>query len=440
MNKIRLFLSAMGTLARIFGYCTILSAFLDEKRPRSVGKRVLPVWLYLIAYVIVYLLWPSHDEMMEVMTGALISVGVYLFYKAGLSKALIGTSLAVSMEFLAETILVLAVSVINYFKIPFVNGDLLWMLKGTMGVGVLFWALTRIFSVFFNRTMPRKELAGRFYRLGANVMPIICIVGAVSTVQQVYVLQIDGLNASSLLMAVFTLVELALLSFYLFGELKEGEYLKTEKQRMELQQIGYAHELRVEREAYEKSQRVRHDMKNHIILLGELMKQEDYKGLNEYISRLYTEMATMKFYANSGHKDLDSIINYKLSDAEKMGIEADVSITVPKELGIESFDLNILLGNLLDNALEAVKRCREKEVSVIFQFLQGVLYVTVRNTYDGVVNLDQMGKYRSRKEDADQHGIGLSNVRSVVEKYNGEMQLHSDGEEFSVYIMLYPIV
>lgn len=438
MGSIKIFYSTIGTLARIFGYCNILSAFLEEKRPRSVGQRILPFWLYSGAYVIIYSLWPHHEGDMDLTAGALISMGVYLFYKAGLSKAMIGTSLAISIEFLADAILILAVSVIGYFKIPSVDIGALWLFKRTAGIGVLFLALTKLFSVFFNRSMPRKELTMRFYRLGANVMPIVCIVGAVGTVQQIYVLQIDDLNASSLLMAVFTLVVLTLLSFYLFGELKEGEYLKTEKQRMELQQLEYAHELKAEREAYEKSQRLRHDMKNHIILMGELAKQQDYDGLNEYISRLRTEMTGMRLYANSGHKDLDSILNYKLSEAEKKGIEAEVSVMVPHNLGIESFDLNILLGNLLDNALEGVERCRKKKISINAQFVQGVFYLTIKNTYDGVLSLDQLGRYISRKENPEHHSIGLSSVRKVVEKYDGEMQIHSDDREFSVYIIIYP--
>ncbi|MBR2402630.1 MAG: hypothetical protein IKB01_07675, partial [Lachnospiraceae bacterium] len=175
MDLVFFFCSAAGVLAFITGYCTIFGAFLEERIPEERGKRVLPYLVYFVGYSILYEVWPRHETWIDLLLGSIVSIVIFLLYGAELVKAMEGTALAVSIALLADAMLVLVVSIVQFFHISEELIPFLLLIKETMGVGILFLILTMIFSVFFNRPVPRSELATGLYRAGANMMPILCI-------------------------------------------------------------------------------------------------------------------------------------------------------------------------------------------------------------------------------------------------------------------------
>lgn len=161
-------------------------------------------------------------------------------------------------------------------------------------------------------------------------------------------------------------------------------------------------------------------------------------------------------YVDTGNMELDAILNYALDKADKLGCVTETKITVPKITFMNEFDLNILLGNLLDNALEALGKVHEKYLYVGISYNKSMLLIRVKNTYDGVFDrnggtgksfknadlsdkLDEdkslQKKFKSSKEG--KHGIGLKNIKEVVEKYDGEINVDAGDKYFNVDIILY---
>lgn len=119
-------------------------------------------------------------------------------------------------------------------------------------------------------------------------------------------------------------------------------------------------------------------------------------------------------------------------------VKIDCTLLVPETLEMDPFDINVLFGNLLDNAIEAARKCEDKTIQLLVKWDRGALYISVKNTYDGIVNRDMRGNILTRKSDATLHGLGLSNVKSVLEKYNGELKIDAGEKIFSVSAVLYP--
>lgn len=138
----------------------------------------------------------------------------------------------------------------------------------------------------------------------------------------------------------------------------------------------------------------------------------------------------------TGHIVIDGLINSKLHFTLANSIEVLSDIRVPKDIHIESIDLAVLLGNLLDNAIEGcltVESNRMIELKLVFE--GNHLKVRIANTFDGIVN--KQGQHLlTRKEDASIHGFGLKSVKRIVEKYHGFQRINSTQETFTVSIIL----
>ena len=103
---------------------------------------------------------------------------------------------------------------------------------------------------------------------------------------------------------------------------------------------------------------------------------------------------------------------------------------------VAEVDLNVILGNLLDNAAEAIERADEKYLELQMRYDRNVLYISIYNSYDGKVELDKKGKLLTRKARKEEHGIGLESVEFVLGKYGGNLKITHKKRIFKVDFML----
>lgn len=134
---------------------------------------------------------------------------------------------------------------------------------------------------------------------------------------------------------------------------------------------------------------------------------------------------------------MDSLVNYQYLAARERGIAFDFQLKIPAELPVAAADLCVVLGNLLDNAQEACQKCAgEKKIRLEMEFAQQHLKIRLENTFAGQLVKDGDGNYKTTKEDAKNHGIGLTSVRRCVETYGGEMKLADTDGWFRAEILL----
>lgn len=170
-------------------------------------------------------------------------------------------------------------------------------------------------------------------------------------------------------------------------------------------------------------QRLRHDMKNHVQSLAGIMEDGRIPDAVAYLQEMLNFVKTEKEFVSTGNADIDSIINYKLSKALESDIYVKTLISVPADIQIKPFDLNVILSNLIDNAIEATEKCAEKRIEIIMRAEKDMLYIAVENTYQEEP-VRSGNQFLTVKKDKYNHGFGIQNVQSVVEKYNGEISFH----------------
>lgn len=178
----------------------------------------------------------------------------------------------------------------------------------------------------------------------------------------------------------------------------------------------------------------RHDYRNHINNMKIQLSQENYDGLSDYLNELADDLDTVDTVIKTGNVMADAILNSKLNVAEKMNVQLNVKANVPETLPMSDVELCSLLGNMLDNAVEACGTLPEEErfMRVYIGKLKGQLYLSVQNSAGKVRK--EKGSYLSTKEG--EHGYGLFRIDRVAKKYGGYVNRQNEEGIFATEIMI----
>ena len=187
---------------------------------------------------------------------------------------------------------------------------------------------------------------------------------------------------------------------------------------------------------YKQMRGWRHDYHNHI----QTMKGYRALGLENqidgYLNSLESDLTSVDTLIKSGNIMVDAILNSKLSLAKSRHILINAKAVMPKNISIAEIDLCVIIGNLLDNAIEACLRideAGERFIRVYMDMKRKDLYISVTNSSGGITQ-KQDGKYISGK--GENHGFGLMRVDKIVDKYNGYIKRNNEDGAFTSEIML----
>ena len=225
--------------------------------------------------------------------------------------------------------------------------------------------------------------------------------------------------------------------FYLYDILLQSYQENIEKNLLRQQNNAYIKQLKMISESQENMKIIRHDLKLHLSTLQGLIEKGNNDVALDYIKKAYDLTSYKNEYAKSNNAELDSILNYKLHEANKLGIEVSLNLNVPEKLSFQPIDIVIIIGNLIDNAIEAVSKlegCKKIEVSV--EFSRNILYISVVNPFNGEVNIINK-ELKTTHKDKVNHGIGLKSVKKSLEKYDGSISLSHTDKEFYADVLLY---
>ena len=193
---------------------------------------------------------------------------------------------------------------------------------------------------------------------------------------------------------------------------------------------------------YGNVRKLRHEMKNHLTNIKGLAAGEQYGEIAEYISKMDETMQELECRYATGNALTDVIVNDRWRRAEKMGIDFGVEF-YPVE-GISAFDMGMVLGNLLDNAIEACEKDRQEKRFIRLRVKQKKQFflIDVENSFDGKLHWQEGSPFPlSTKERAApslmmEHGIGLKNVSDIAERYYGGVSIKVKEQIFHVTVML----
>ena len=208
----------------------------------------------------------------------------------------------------------------------------------------------------------------------------------------------------------------------------EKELAKLKSEQAELLERDYTAVNR----AYQVNAKLFHDLHNHIGVLRQFLTHEKYGEAVRYLDELQAPVRNLTATVWTGDETADYLINSKAAAAEAAGIRFQVQVEFPRRTNIRSVDLCAILGNLLDNAIEAARQVPDpsrRTAALTIRRIHQMLVIKVENSFSSVP-VQENGKLKTTKTEGGLHGWGLKSAQAAAEKYDGMVQAGVSGEVF----------
>ena len=397
LNKNKLAMAALGIINIV---SAVLYAFLWEKGP------VLQIILYILPMLIFSLL------LIQGKWYKVVFMGFYTILFCAIWDELAGSLLQLtSSVFMWESHVVLRYMICSMITVIFV-----------ILLGMIYGSKTKA---------PFKNISIFGYLF-------ILFISTINLIICMFVVEFNEIEEStssfkivSAIIVISMYIQLALLlhladsrNYHLERDVLNQNYLALQKE----------HFLYLQ-EKESKVRKFRHDIAHHIFILERLLEEEKMEEAVSYLKRMNESVSADRNRLHSNNDIVDAILNKSLSEAEKIGAQIKLSGRIPSECYVEAFDLCTIFANLLSNALEAVAKTDEKEIEITIRYDEENIYICEENA-SAILPEHKNGRLLTQKEDKENHGFGLQNLKDSVLKYDGNVDYGMKNHRFYILIRL----
>ncbi len=440
-----------------------LSFAVDHLLHIRFGLRIGVAVLSFAVAVFYFIIWFSlkKNTLLLYYTALCCCYMVYIFYPIIKSISFTGMLWYAIERVSFPLLLLLAIRIQNKL---YLHKNLLSKAVNFLGFFVCLWALSLSFLMKSNLTMMRAYsltltiymwIAG-FYLLISSIsfsykkkdtsilMLISTVVLATSLVMDRFLPLFDPIYFGwfSEIAGTFWVLNI--------GLIMAKEVAKQYRNRLQLEsEIHFANQqLYLQGNQYksllensEKIKALRHDLRHHLITISHLADDGKSQDIKTYIDELNQSVSTTQQLTYCNNPAINTIVSHYISLAINQGILVEAHVSCKENIeSTLTMDLCILLGNLLENALEA---CQEMEDSKNTKFIhliakerENILTIVVENSYSGIF-LEDQGYFFSRKKQWKEKGIGLASVNSICNKYKGYSTYEKTKDTWTVSALLY---
>lgn len=214
---------------------------------------------------------------------------------------------------------------------------------------------------------------------------------------------------------------------------------KEEKNILEQKYLTYVEQFEIIKDKFESLNMLKHDIKKHFMFINQLILDENYSEVLEYINELNNDiLKENEKIVKIDNPYIDTILNLKLNEAIKNNIKIKANVSLPYDLNISTIDMVCLIGNILDNCIEANLKLKENEryIFLKIKYYSKTIFINVCNKYNEII-LDNKGNILSSKINRKQkYGVGIKIIKKIVENYNGLLEIEYNNNNFNLSIIL----
>lgn len=401
-----------------------MSAFFDRK---NVNRRleIISYTFYFFSITSVYLF--LNIPIVTLLCNVTVLLLVSFNYKTSLKRRILAISLIYIILISIESIVALMFGFLDFSV--FSKNDEFSSAAGMIIVKILLY----IAALFINnyKNIKNKTVIPYSYWFAIFFIPLT------SLFIILIIIEMASDSAFKVISVIVSLLFVNFFVFYLYDNLSVRQEERFEKLRLMQQNNYYQKQFELMKTSLKSTRSFKHDMKNHLAVLKLLVGKNEHNEALKHIEQMTDAIITAKEYAQSGNIIIDSILNFKLQEAEQHGISVSLELNIPEQLNITSFDMSVILGNLLDNAINACSKLeKEKRLDVKIKYKRGRLIIKISNTYNGDLNY-RGNKLITSNEDKENHGMGIKNIKFALDKYSGEMEIEHTEDIFTVILLMY---
>lgn len=177
---------------------------------------------------------------------------------------------------------------------------------------------------------------------------------------------------------------------------------------------------------------LRHDLRNHLNVVLGLLEQGEMDKARQYLLDLTDAQALHHSQQICANEIVNVLLSSKYGDMKQQGMITDIQISLPANLPIADIDLCALLGNALDNAIEAAQKSEDKQITIRCKAERGIFMLCVENSFAGNIHTD----FHTTKKDKKLHGFGLMGMREIVTRYGGVLEAVAKDGVFELIVSI----
>lgn len=410
--------SAVSNILSIYLAFRMINIVLTRRREPVIPPVIVYFLVWLLNWVIFYFL----NIVIVTISSTLLSMFVasLFLYEGNLSKRIFG--------------------VVSSLALGMVSESAIWILFGGLDELQINMALGSLFSSFLEmlfiillekvvRVKKNEQIAPKGY---FNI--VIMILGSIFLGEILVKLGGENQNLAMVGLGIIGVIDVC--TYHIYDKINEAYMQKLEQEVLKQQVEMYEHQFEVIEQSNRNIRAIRHDLKNHLYLIKSYLDENDTEKASQYIEDINQHMTISNQYVDTGNQEVDTIINFFYGKAIQLNCEVEAKLEIPEESFMNKVDLNILLGNLLDNAIEALAKEEERKLSIYMKYKKGVLVVKIENSFHGAL-VKKGKKLVTSKLNSENHGIGLQNVDQIVSKYKGERRINEEMNMFSISVFLF---
>lgn len=351
------------------------------------------------------------------------------FYKRSAKSKVLFSLLLLLIAGLCQSI---AHYIIDVFSLPFMN-------MAVLSTHIAFAVLTEIISRLYKR--------GKEVDIPRMVMVILISIPIASMIVipcSILLTQNSSLDYFNLLMLVLPINTIILFinmsMFYMFNRIVDLIDIRNEKAVLEKQILWQNKYYTTLNENQKTVRQLQHDMQNNFQAIDYLLKDGKYEKAKILLDELTKKTSVISKVISTGNDSIDSILNIKITSANEENIQVRTKISIPEKLEISFESAIAVLGNLLDNAIEACCKLptdkRYIDINLNYIINNSTLMIQIINSAD-IGQLSKEELLKTNKKNKVLHGIGLSNVKMAVNGFGGVLDFTINPKQFCVTAVLY---
>lgn len=349
--------------------------------------------------------YSKYELFMSLVSAFEIIIFIYLF-----KVIIINNELIIDKFQLTKKLMCIAV-IIDYFFIGFLKYDI------NIGYKSIYFAI--VVALFLDIKMTIKT------NVALSIMTIFVYLIESIVMNRPNILSskliVDSITIIGL-MTILTILVYFAERILLEEEIKEMKYKEDYYNRIEKKQ--------------KEIKELRHNIKNEIIILKSQVNNGNIKEANIIMDRIISKTQNDKLGIYTDNVEINFMINSKINQSKHYNIKWNIDIKVPVNLRVDASDIGIILGNLLDNSIEACSMIEEFEriIDVTILYKKSAMTITIENSKSIYYNSE-----KTWKEDKENHGLGLKSVEKIVNKYSGILNYEDKINRYEVNVIMWNV-
>ncbi len=413
----------------IIGVLILNSYFLifGKNRWKQKWKKLLCAIAFVILGTIINIF--NQIQIVYALLMFLLIVAYSLVFEVKVVKRIYSTLLIYVVFIFSETGVFLILSLISSLTIAQLQGNILAYMQAAIVAKVIFYVIIRLISskvTCKNNSIPKVIMAAFI------VLPLTTFAILYFTFEYVYT-NSDIVAQIILFILAMLLIAANMIVFLIFDYISKQ---KDKEKNVEIKAQQLEYERQYYSDLYEKqtqSDKITHDLKSKYYAIHSLM-DKDVKKAKKELDSIVNVFEQVKKIKITGDVGIDALLNHKIMQAKELGIEIDAISCISNVDKFDNIDLCVILGNLLDNSIEACNKLDENIAKYInIQFKQELQYLIISIENPCENNVDPK---RTSKQDQIHHGFGINNIKEIIDKYNGVLDINIQDNKFKVTIVM----